>query len=215
MSLCALAIGAISIHGQTGSPARSATQIWAEQQINISVSQRVDLVLLGYVHLGRKSERPVAEHAGTGLGVSFKIGKHLTLFPFFTHFENQPFIASRSKEERLTIEGTLKFPLHRLTFSDRNRFEYHWRTPHLNFIHYRNRVQLERALNLWNLTGFVADEIFYDTHFDAWIRNRFSVGASKKVNSHFTLELYYLRQSDGHSRPGDLNVIGNTLKFRL
>ena len=27
--------------------------------------------------------------------------------------------------------------------------------------------------------------------------------------------LAYLRQNDGHSRPGDLNVLGNTLKIRL
>jgi hypothetical protein len=54
-----------------------------------SVNKRVDIVLLGYLHLGRKSERPVAEHAATGLGVSFKVGKYLTVFPFYTHFENQ------------------------------------------------------------------------------------------------------------------------------
>ena len=70
-------------------------------------------------------------------------------------------------------------------------------------------------MNVWKLNGFVADEIFYDTHFDAWIRNRIYAGVSKKVNAHFTFELYYMRQNDGHSRPGDLNVIGNTLKFRL
>ena len=76
-------------------------------------------------------------------------------------------------------------------------------------------MQLEHPLNVWKLNGFVADEVFYDTHFDAWIRNRIYAGVSKKVNEHFTFELYYMRQNDGHSRPGDLNVIGNTLKFRL
>ena len=215
LSLCALGIGALSIHGQTASPPRSATQIWAEQQIAFPVSQRVDLVLLGYEHFGRKSERPVAEHAATGLGASFKVGKHLTLFPFYTHFENQPVVLSRNKEERLTIEATLKFPFHSVTLSDRNRFEYHWKTPHLDFIHYRNRLQFEHSLNLAGLSGFVADEVFYDTHFDAWIRNRIYAGVSKKVNEHVSFELYYMRQSDGHSRPGDLNVVGNTLKIRL
>jgi hypothetical protein len=29
------------------------------------------------------------------------------------------------------------------------------------------------------------------------------------------LDLYYLRQNDGVSVPGDLNVIGTTLRFRL
>src|SRR6185503_12345488 len=158
MSVVAIVLGAIAANGQPSVPPRSATQIWAEQQVAFPVSRRVDLVLLGYLHLGRKSERPVAEHAATGLGVSFKVGKHLTIFPFYTHFENQPAVASRNKEERLTIEATVRFPFRVVTFSNRNRFEYHWRTPPLNFIHYRNRMQLERALHVWGLTGFVADE---------------------------------------------------------
>ena len=215
MSVFAIAISTSAVHGQTTTPPKAATQIWAEQQLSLPVNQRVDLVLLGYLHLGRKSERPVAEHVATGLGVSFKLGKYLTVFPFYTHFENQPAAAVRNKEERLTIEATVRFPLRKVTFSDRNRFEYHWRTPHLDFIHYRNKMQLERALNLWKLTGFVADEVFYDSHFDAWIRNRIYAGVSKKVNQHLSFELYYMRQNDGHSRPGDLNVLGNTLKVRL
>jgi hypothetical protein len=64
-------------------------------------------------------------------------------------------------------------------------------------------------------TPFLADEVFYDSHFAAWIRNRVSAGISKKVNAHFTFDIYYLRQSDSHSHPGDLNVVGSTLKFRL
>jgi len=215
MSGFVLVIGASNASGQTPAPPHSATQFWTEQSFAAPINKRIDIVLLGYLHLGRKSERPVAEHAATGLGVSFKVGKYLTVFPFYTHFENQPAVVSRNKEERLTIEATLKFPLGRVTLSDRNRFEYRWRTPPLNFIHYRNRLQLEHPLNVWKLNGFVADEIFYDTHFDAWIRNRVYAGVSKKVNEHFTFELYYMRQNDGHSRPGDLNVIGNTLKFRL
>lgn len=35
------------------------------------------------------------------------------------------------------------------------------------------------------------------------------------ANVRGALEMYYLRQSDSHSRSGDINVIGNTLKFRL
>ena len=215
MSGLTVVIGTTNAIGQARTPPHSATQFWAEQQFSAPVNKRIDIVLLGYLHLGQKSERPVAEHVGTGLGVSFNAAKYLTIFPFYTHFENQVAGPLRSKEERLTIEATLKFPLRQVTFSDRNRFEFHWRTPSLNFIHYRNRMQLEHALKVWRLTGFVADEIFYDTHFDAWIRNRIYAGVSRKMNEHFTFELYYTRQNDGHSRPGDLNVIGNTLKFRL
>ena len=34
-----------------------------------------------------------------------------------------------------------------------------------------------------------------------------AAGISTPFNKHFTLELYYMRQNDGRSRPGDLNLI--------
>jgi hypothetical protein len=66
-----------------------------------------------------------------------------------------------------------------------------------------------------NLSAFIADEVFYDWSFDAWVRNRFQVGVSRVFNKHFTGDLWYLRQNDGHSIPGDLHVIGTSLRFRL
>jgi hypothetical protein len=82
---------------------------------------------------------------------------------------------------------------------------------------YRNRFQVEHPLGDkdWQLSLFVADEVFYDWIVDRWVRNRFSVGAIKVFNKHFTQDLYYLRQNDGVSLPGDLNVLGTSLRFRL
>ena len=50
---------------------------------------------------------------------------------------------------------------------------------------------------------------------NAWVRNRFAIGVGHTFNQHFTGEVYYLRQSDGRTKPGDLNVIGTTLRLRL
>ena len=209
-----MAICASSVCGQTTTP-HSASQVWLEQQLALPLNQRVDFVLLGYGHFGKKSERPVAEHAATGLGASVRLGEHVTLFPFYTHFENQSATRVRSKEERFTLETTIKIPFGRFTASYRDRFEYHWRQPQLNFIHSRHRLQIEHPLGWRKLNWFIGDEIFYDTHFSAWIRNRAYAGVGKKFNAHLTVEVYYLRQNDGHSHPGDLNVLGNTLKVRL
>ena len=214
LTVFAMLIFVSSVCGQ--SPARdSANQAWIEQQLAFPLNKRVDLVLLGYLHFGKKTERPIAEHAGTGIGASVSLGKHVTIFPFYTHFENQTATAVRSKEERFTLETTLKFPIEKFTLSYRDRFEYHWRQPRLNFIHSRHRFQIEHPLGWHNVNWFAGDEFFYDTHFSAWIRNRAYAGVAKKFNRHLTLEFYYLRQNDGHSHPGDLNVFGNTLKFRL
>lgn len=62
---------------------------------------------------------------------------------------------------------------------------------------------------------FVADEVTYDWSVNVWTRNRLSVGAKRQFNRHYTGELFYVRQNDGHAHPGDLNVVGTTLRIRL
>jgi hypothetical protein len=47
------------------------------------------------------------------------------------------------------------------------------------------------------------------------VRNRAAIGANHAFNKHFTLELYYMRQNDGRSRPGDLHIIGSLWRFKL
>jgi hypothetical protein len=215
LSLLLVILATQAARGQTSAPVHSADQIWIEPQFAVPLNDHVDLVLLGNFHFGRSAERPVAEHASTGVGISAKVGKHVVLFPFYTHFENQTGRPVTNKEERLTLEATIKVPWRRFFLSYRQRFEYHWRAPPPNFIHERNRFQVDRSLKFHGVTAFLANEVFYDTHFHGWTRNRAYLGISKRVNKYFTFEVYYLRQNDGRSHPGDLNVMGSTLKFRL
>jgi len=65
------------------------------------------------------------------------------------------------------------------------------------------------------LSLFVSDEVFYDWSFNAWVRNRAAIGVSKVFTKHFTLDLYYMRQNDSHSFPGDLHIIGTAWRFKL
>ena len=41
------------------------------------------------------------------------------------------------------------------------------------------------------------------------------VGGTKVFNKHITQDIYYLRQNDGVSVLGDLNVVGTTLRVKL
>jgi len=50
---------------------------------------------------------------------------------------------------------------------------------------------------------------------DDWVRNRFASGIIKPLNKNITLELYYLRQNDGRTLPGDIHAIGTTWRIRL
>ena len=45
------------------------------------------------------------------------------------------------------------------------------------------------------------------------MRNRFGVGASHVFNKHFTGDLYVMRQNDGRTRPGNINIIGTVLRL--
>jgi hypothetical protein len=112
---------------------------------------------------------------------------------------------------------TLRFNLDKFRLSDRNLLEHRIRNSGQRSNRYRNRFQVEHPVGdkEWNLSLYVADEVFYDWTVDRWVRNRFTIGASKVFNKHYTQEFYYLRQNDGVSIPGDLNVIGTTLRFRL
>lgn len=208
-------MGCITISGQTVRPPRNDNQIWTETQLAIPLDSKVNLVLLGIVRFGRDVSRPVNERIGAG--VSFKAGKYLTLFPFYLRVGSQPTATSHSTEDRITLEATFKFPAGHFTIVDRNRVEFHIHHPAPNFTQYRNRMQLEHPLKIgeFEIDAFVADEVFYDSIANAWIRNRAYAGAIKKFNKHFTLELYYVRQNDSHSHPGDINALGSTFKFHL
>jgi hypothetical protein len=129
----------------------------------------------------------------------------------------QPFPQRRIWENRLTFPVTLRFNVGEFRLSNRNQFERRLRNSGLKSTRYRNRFQIEHPIGPreWNLSWGVANEVFYDWSVDRWVRNRFTIGATKVFNKHYTQDFYYLRQNDGVSIPGDLNVIGTVLRFRL
>jgi Protein of unknown function (DUF2490) len=204
-----------STFAQAKKPPRDDTQQWNDVQVAVPLSKTVDYVMTGTLRFGRNVSHPVDERLG--FGFSFKAGKYLTLFPAYTYIRTQPLAGNSFLENRLTFAATLKAPLGKFSISDRNQFERRYRQPQINSTRYRNRLQLEHPFKLGStpFTWFIGDEVFYDWSVNHWVRNRFSVGASHKFNKHFTGDLFYLRQNDGRTKPGDLHVIGTTFRFRL
>jgi hypothetical protein len=194
---------------------RTDTQEWNDVQIYAPVTKTVDFVVYGTLRIGRNITHPVDERIGAGF--SFKLGKYLTVVPSYLHITTQPFKNTRVYENRLNAAATLRFPLGRFTVSDRNLFERRLRHPGGDSTRYRNRLQIDHPAKLGKarFNVFASDEVFYDWSFNAWVRNRFAAGVSKVWNKQLTTDLYYLRQNDGHSRPGDIHVIGTTFRIRL
>lgn len=190
-------------------------QQWTDVQLAIPVTTQFDFNLLGGLRLGRDITHPVDERVGAGF--TFRAGKYITVSPNYLHIGMQPFAGRRVWENRLTFPVQIRFNVGEFRLSDRNQFERRLRNSGIKSTRYRNRFQIERSVgsDKLALSLFISDEVFYDWIVDRWVRNRFSVGGSKVFNKHFTQDFYYLRQNDGVSVPGDLNVIGTTLRFRL
>ena len=194
---------------------RTDNQVWTDVQIAVPVTKQFDFNILGTLRLGRDINRPVDERVGVGF--TFRAGKYVTVSPNYLNISMQPVRNRQVWENRLTFPVTLRFDVNKFRFSDRNQFERRFRNSGVNATRYRNRLLVEYpigdAKSGWSF--LIGDEVFYDWSVDRWVRNRFAIGASKVFNKHFTQEYFYLRQNDGVSVPGDLNVIGTTLRFRL
>lgn len=190
-------------------------QQWTDVQLAVPVTSQFDFNLLGTLRLGRDISRPVDERVGAGF--TFRLNKYVSVSPNYLHIGMQPFAGRRVWENRLTFPVQVRFNLGDFRLSDRNQIERRLRNNGVKTTRYRNRLQVEHPVGPDGLalSLFVADEVFYDWSIDRWVRNRFSVGGIKVFNKHFTQDFYYLRQNDGVSIPGDLNVIGTTLRFRL
>jgi hypothetical protein len=213
-SLTPLCLGE-GVCAQSTAPPETDFQSWNDLQLTIPMSQKVDFVFQETLRIGGNISKPVDERIG--IGWVFKIGKYLTFNPSYLHREARAPRGNPESEERVTLGATVRFPLGKFTLSDRNLFERRFRVPQGNSTRYRNRLQVEHSFKIdkQKFTFFVTEEVFYDWSVNDWVRNRFGVGVSHTFNKHFTLDLYYLRQNEGRSRPGDINIIGTTWKFRL
>jgi uncharacterized protein DUF2490 len=210
--LCVLCLSVANTSAQVD---RTDNQFWSDYQLAAPVTKNFDFNILGTLRVGRDFGHPVDERIGAGF--TFRLGRYVTISPNYVHIGMQPVAGRRIWENRLTLPVTVRFNAGNFRLSDRNQFERRMRNSGLKANRYRNRFQVEHPVGNkdWQLSLFVSDEVFYDWFVNRWVRNRFSVGATKVFNRHFTQELFYLRQNDGVSIPGDLNVIGTSLRFRL
>ena len=194
---------------------RTDTQFWSDVQVAVPMTKDIDFNVLGTLRVGRDISRPVDERLG--MGFTFRFGQHVQIAPNYLYIGTQPVRNRKGWESRLSLPVTLRFNVDKFRISDRNLFERRFRRPGINSTRYRNRLQVDHAVgpDKLNLSLFVADEVFYDWSLNRWPRNRFAVGGTRVFNKHFTQDIYYLRQNDGVSIPGDLHVIGTTLRVKL
>lgn len=204
------------VSAQTTSPAPTDdTQIWSEVQITAPLRKKFDLIFKGTFRLGRNVSHPVSESGA--IAIAYKATRFLTFETGYQYQAAQPSPGRTSFTSTLSFNGTVKFPLGKFTISDRNQIERRFRNSRSDNTRYRNRLRVEYplAVGKTKFNVFVSNEVFFDVSAKRWARDRVAVGANKKLNKNLTGELYYMRQNDGRSRPGDLHIIGTILKVQL
>ncbi|MGE0128487.1 MAG: DUF2490 domain-containing protein [Blastocatellales bacterium] len=206
---------AATTSAQTVSDPREDIQFWNETQLIIPMSERVDLLMIGALRLGRDLTHLVDERGG--VGVAFKANKFLTIMPTWFYIAKQPTATRKSFEHRLIFNATVKFPVGKFNFTDRNLIERRVRHNNNDLTMYRNRLQIDHPARLgsFDFRVFVFDEVYYNWSQNALTRNRIAAGIIKQFSPSFTAEFFYMRQNDGSARPGDVHAIGTVFKIRL
>lgn len=123
------------------------------------------------------------------------------------------------------LDGTARFRLLGLAFSNRVRLEYNSLDALSDFGTFRNKISLNppvyldpvrerQLLGHHKVRPFASYELFYSTSGDGVDRHRFTGGVSGAFAERVILDLYYLRQESqvGTDWVG-LNVVGLNLKL--
>jgi hypothetical protein len=121
-----------------------------------------------------------------------------------------------TSENRGILEVTSRYMLPwQLIVADRNRGEFRFIKGQGFSTRYRNRLRLERDFKLGAIvfTPYVYDEIFFDSRYNQWTPNRYSIGFEFPVGPHVVLEPYYLAQKRNRSDPPNIHAFGFTLNL--
>ena len=222
-------IGAQGVKAQESS---TRNEFWPEIDVYIDLKPKLRLFLLGTV-----SKSVEDGELRNAKGFESQIGAHIDYIPnehivlrtgyrFGTSLgtTDDPF-----KEHRLLAEQTLRKLLPgELLLSDRNREDFRFVNGDFSF-RYRNRVTIEKEFKLFKqrtITPYVSGEIFYDTRYRIWNRNRLSAGVQTSLRRgplrrmllpkrQVILDLYYTRQNDSRSDTQHVNALGASLAFHF
>lgn len=215
LSVCTLAVTAQTV------PPREDDQEWNEIQIIKPLSPTRDLIFTGQLRFGREFTHSVEEQLAVALAV--KAHQHLTVTPAYSYVSQQPYKGRMINQHRLVLTVINRFTWRKWGLTERNQIEQRFVVANRDSFVYRQRVALDHPVQLgkFKCTPFIWDEIRYSSlkvtpqSRLGWFRNRLALGISKPLTAHSTLDIFYLRQNDGVSRPGNVNALGLTLRLTL
>jgi hypothetical protein len=190
-------------------------QSWNDLQLTVPMTKHFDFLTQVTMRFGKNVTRL---NDGRFLaGFVWKPSKSWSFTPFYWHIRARNAAGRFRTEHRLNLRAQYRFPFKKFGLSHRSWFEYRLRRP-LNSWRYRPSLTFEKDVPKKFIPAakfYITEEIFYDSLLKKFSRNRLTVGITKTLTKKLSLDVYYMRQNDGFSRPGDLNVIGTSWKVRL
>lgn len=189
-------------------------QFWSDVQLTVPMTKEFDFYLAGTYRFGKNVTR--SNDSRLAVGFVYKPNKVLSFQPFYWHINMRDSRGRFRTEHRLNMRVNYRFPFKKFGLSHRSWFEYRLRSPRNSF-RYRPSLTFEKEIPkiIPKSRLFVTEEVFYDSILKKFSRNRFSVGINRTLTKQLSLDIFYLRQNDGFSRPGDLNVLGTSFRIRL
>jgi hypothetical protein len=190
-------------------------QSWNDIQLTLPVNDYFEFNTAFTMRLGKNVTR--VNDGRFAFGFTVKPTKALSIQPFYWHIRARNALSRFRTEHRLNLRFVYKFPIKSFGLSHRSWFEYRIRAP-LKAWRYRPSLTFEKNFpEKWIAKSkfYVTEEIFYDSLLERFSRNRFTIGVNRTISKQVSVDLYYMRQNDGTTRPGDLNVIGTGWRVKF
>lgn len=199
-------------------------QFWPEVDVYVPLNEKFRLFFLAATTKNEETRDNIEGQVGAH--IDYKLNRRVSLRAGYRYGFSlggaDPF-----NEQRIIFEQTLRQPLPlQVLFSDRNREDLRWVNGEFS-ARYRNRVTLEREFKVLNraVTPYGYAEVFYDSRFKTWNRNRLAVGTQFALRrgmplislidpkKQLVLDVYLLRQNDSRSQPSHVQALGVALNI--
>ncbi|MCE0497920.1 MAG: DUF2490 domain-containing protein [Methylacidiphilales bacterium] len=194
-------------------PPSTDDQLWDETRLTYKLTPEFNVFTAGEFRLtddfgywGRTSGR---------VGMGWQPLSNFTIMPSYLYTVDDPASSTSRVESTLCLLTSYRIPIKTATFTLLNTTEYRmpeglpasWRL--------RPKCVLSQPIGPDNLglSGFIANEGFYDEGRNAWTQDRVFGGLEKKLGSYADVELYYCREFNFPSNRPDFNVIGITVRL--
>jgi len=190
-------------------------QSWNEIQLTAPLSKSFDFYTAVSMRFGKNVTR--LTDGRFAIGVVWKPTTSFSVSPFYLTVRARNSRGGFRQESRLNLRATYRFPIKSFGLTHRSTYEYRMRAPE-NTWRYRGALTFEKALPKKFISDarlFIGDEVFYDSATGKFSRNRFNIGIGRTLNKNLAVDVSYIRQNDGYSHPGDLNIISVTWRVKL